>query len=148
MKIEIHSLEDTKRLAEKTADLVRGRRAVICLDGDLGAGKTTFTQSLGKALGVKNVINSPTFNIMKTYRQGDGASFTHIDAYRLEGVHQDLGFEEYFDSGVSVIEWGGYIEEQLPVERILMKIEEGDGENRTFEIQGTGCWKEEVEALA
>lgn len=142
MIVEIHSLEDTKQFAEKMAGMVKGRQALICMDGDLGAGKTTFTQSLGKALGVKNVINSPTFNIMKTYKQGDGLPFTHIDAYRLEGVHQDLGFEDYFDDGVTVIEWSHFMADQLPEDLILIKIEQGDDEERTFEVTGTGKWSE------
>ena len=68
MKIEIHSLQETQEFATKMADLCRNKQLVITLDGDLGAGKTTWTKSFGKALGVKNVINSPTFTILKQYQ--------------------------------------------------------------------------------
>lgn len=138
----IHSLQETADFARELADMVRQHTVTICLDGDLGAGKTTFTQSLGAALGVRGVINSPTFTIMKNYRCQDGTPFTHIDAYRLEGAGQDLGFEEIFDEGVTVVEWSGYIEDQLPADTIRIAITQGTGEERTFEVSGTGAWKE------
>ena len=77
MKIEIHSLQETQEFATKMADLCRNKQLVITLDGDLGAGKTTWTKSFGKALGVKNVINSPTFTILKDYKQ-EGESLSII----------------------------------------------------------------------
>ena len=78
--------------------------SIICLNGDLAAGKTTFTKGIGKALGVKRVINSPTFTLLKIY-EGD-LTLYHIDAYRLAENDADLGFDEYFDlGGVTVIEW-------------------------------------------
>ena len=111
MKIEIHSLQETQEFATKMADLCRNKQLVITLDGDLGAGKTTWTKSFGKALGVKNVINSPTFTILKDYKQEGGVPFHHIDAYRLEGKCQDLGFEDCFDEGITVVEWSEFIED-------------------------------------
>ena len=68
MKIEIHSLQETQEFATKMADLCRNKQLVITLDGDLGAGKTTWTTRFGKALGLKNVINSPPFIILKGYQ--------------------------------------------------------------------------------
>lgn len=106
-EIEVNTLEETKALAQRIADLLP-RPSLITLSGDLGAGKTTFTKSLGKELGVKSTINSPTFTILKSYRMADGAPLHHIDAYRLEGIVQDLGFEECFDEGVCVVEWRLY----------------------------------------
>lgn len=138
----IRSLQETAQFAQELADKVRGCTVTVCLDGDLGAGKTTFTKSLGKALGVKSVINSPTFTIMKNYRTQDGTPFTHIDAYRLEGAGQDLGFEEIFDEGISVVEWSDYIADQLPEDTIRIAITQGTGQERTFEVAGTGQWKE------
>ena len=107
------------------------------MTGDLGAGKTTFTKSLGKALGVKTTINSPTFTILKQYE----GKFTlyHIDAYRLEGITQDLGFEELFEEdGVCIVEWPQYIEYALPKERLEIKITNGEGEHRIFQINAIG----------
>lgn len=138
MRLEIHSLADTKAFAEKMAQLCSGKQIVITLDGDLGAGKTTWTKSFGKALGVKSVINSPTFTILKDHKQGDGLPFHHIDAYRLEGKCQDLGFEDCFDEGITVVEWSEYIEDQLPEDRICMSFEEGMDENRVIMLSYTG----------
>ena len=69
MKIEIRTLQDTARLAQRLAALLKGRHALITLSGDLGAGKTTFTKALGKALGVTETINSPTFTIQTSCRR-------------------------------------------------------------------------------
>lgn len=138
MELKIHSMKETQQLAQKLASLIKNQTIVVCLSGDLGAGKTTFTKALGKALGVKGIINSPTFNIMKAYTQANGEPFYHIDAYRLEGLNQDLGFEECFDEGICVIEWAHFIENQIPSDHIEMQILEGEGENRSIEIQGYG----------
>ena len=138
MKIEIHSLQETQEFATKMADLCRNKQLVITLDGDLGAGKTTWTKSFGKALGVKNVINSPTFTILKDYKQEGGVPFHHIDAYRLEGKCQDLGFEDCFDEGITVVEWSEFIEDQLPQDHIKISFEEGIDENRTVTLEYTG----------
>ena len=87
----------------------------------LGAGKTTLTKGIGRGLGVKRVINSPTFNILKGY-QGRIPLY-HLDVYRLEGVKQELGFEEYFEGdGVCVIEWAQFIEDELPKERLAITM--------------------------
>ena len=115
MKIEIisHSLLDTQKIAFAIAkNLFKG--AVITLDGDLGAGKTTFTQSVALALGVKEKVNSPTFNILKCYFSGSLPLY-HIDAYRLEeGTNKDLGLEEFIEgNGICLIEWPNFISEKI-----------------------------------
>ena len=111
--------------------------AIITLEGDLGAGKTTFTKGIGKGLGVKKIINSPTFTIVKVY-QGD-LPFYHFDAYRLEGENDELGFEEMFeDEGVCVVEWPQYIDNILPVERLAMTISKNEDESRTFVFKAIG----------
>lgn len=138
MKIEIHSLEETKQFARQMASLCQDKQIVITLDGDLGAGKTTWTQSFGKALGVKRVINSPTFTILKSYEQENGQPLHHIDAYRLEGGSQDLGFEDCFDEGICVVEWAQFIEDQIPEDHICISIEEGMDENRVITMEATG----------
>ena len=150
MKIEIRTLQDTARLAQRLAALVKGRHALITLSGDLGAGKTTFTKALGKALGVTETINSPTFTIQKSYRMADGGTLFHIDAYRLEGITQDLGFEECFDEGICVIEWSDFIADELPQERLEIAIAHGEGdEQRFFTLKAIGAQYEEIlEGLA
>jgi tRNA threonylcarbamoyladenosine biosynthesis protein TsaE len=115
------SLEDTDKLAKViTENLFRG--AVISLNGDLGAGKTTFTKSVGKYLGVKEEVSSPTFNILKCYFDGSMPLY-HIDAYRLEdGVNKDIGLEEVIEGdGVCLIEWSCFIEEMV-FERLAIVI--------------------------
>lgn len=136
--IDIHSLEETRKLAEQIAQACQNQTLTICLDGDLGAGKTTWTKAFGKALGVQSTINSPTFTIMKTYKMADGRPLTHIDAYRLEGMHQDLGFEENFEDGITVIEWGSFIAEQIPADHLTISISEGLDEERTLELEACG----------
>ena len=136
-EIQIHTLAETAALAQQLADLLP-RPALITLSGDLGAGKTTFTKALGKALGVKRTINSPTFTILKSYPMGDGTLLHHIDAYRLEGIHQELGIEECFDEGVSVVEWPDFILEALPAQRLEIRIHNEEGEQRRFVIEGHG----------
>lgn len=94
LKIVIKDLEDTKRLAKIVSEGIENR-LILLLNGDLAAGKTTFTKYLAEYLGVKSVVNSPTFNIMKEYKYPSGKLY-HIDAYRLEDSDEDLGFEDIF----------------------------------------------------
>ena len=124
------SLEDTKKLANLISKgLFRG--AVISLDGDLGAGKTTFTKSLAKGLGIEEEVSSPTFNILKCYFKGSLPLY-HIDAYRLEDhVNMDIGLEEVIEGdGVCVIEWGKFIEDMIfePLEIRIRIINENERE--------------------
>ena len=130
MELRTVSAEETMALGEKIAQLLE-KGSIITLEGDLGAGKTTFTKGLGKGLGITRPVNSPTFTIMKVYERGRLPLY-HIDAYRLEGLHQDLGFEEYiYGDGVCVIEWSAFVEDLLPKERLTIKLEyENDGERK------------------
>lgn len=127
------SIEETQRLAERLGERLQPGD-VLTLEGDLGAGKTTFTKGLGKGLGVKRTINSPTFTIMKEY-QGR-IPFYHMDVYRLEESDEDLGFEEYFEGdGVTVVEWAQFIEEFLPEERLDVTIRYLDDSTRVFTFE-------------
>ncbi|GEN57751.1 tRNA (adenosine(37)-N6)-threonylcarbamoyltransferase complex ATPase subunit type 1 TsaE [Halolactibacillus alkaliphilus] len=123
----VYTADETKRLAEKIAKLLR-RNDCLTLSGDLGAGKTTFTKGLGIGLGVKRTINSPTFTIVKVY-QGEKPLY-HIDAYRLEDEEEDIGFDDYFyGDGVTVVEWPQFIQSFLPKERldiVIKKIDDSD----------------------
>ena len=146
MRIEIKSKRESELFGEKLGELCF-EGMCITLNGDLGAGKTTLTKSIGKALGVKKTISSPTFTILKIY-QGNLPLY-HIDAYRLEGLDQDLGFEEMLDGdGVAIVEWGEFIEDILPKERLDITIYAGNDEERTFEINAFGKqYKEIMEKL-
>ena len=148
-QIEIHSLAETNAFGLKLSQFIKPGM-IITLSGDLGAGKTTFTKSLGKGLGVKKTINSPTFTILKIY-QGKMPVY-HIDAYRLEGITQDLGFEEYFeDDGLCIIEWPHFIQDQLPSERLeiaITRLGDEHEEYRMFTLAPYGeKYKQIVEAM-
>ncbi len=115
-----HSAAETKAFAEKLGKILDAGTCIL-LSGDLGAGKTTFTQGLAKGLDISKNVSSPTFTILKVY-QGRLPLY-HIDAYRLEGLHQDLGFEELMeDEGITVIEWPDYMSDQLPSEYLRIDI--------------------------
>lgn len=148
-EIQVHSLQESKELAKRLALCLKDKDALITLSGDLGAGKTTFTKALGAALGVEATINSPTFTILKSYRMADGRPLHHIDAYRLEGVRQELGFEECFEEGVCVIEWPQFLKDCLPASYLAITIKNGMDEERSFQLEGKGkAYAEIVEELA
>jgi tRNA threonylcarbamoyladenosine biosynthesis protein TsaE len=112
--------EQTKDFAMRLAALLK-EGDVIALEGDLGAGKTTFTKGLAEGLGITRNVNSPTFTIIKEY-QGRLPLY-HMDVYRVEDSFEDLGFEEYFEgNGVTVVEWAHLIEAQLPEELLLLQL--------------------------
>ena len=116
---------------------------LITLSGDLGAGKTTFTQGLARGLGIEKKVTSPTFTIMKEYR--GRLPLYHIDAYRLENITQDLGFDEYIESdGVCVIEWADFIEYVLPEELLNIEFTINDDDSRTLKLKAYGERYEEV----
>ena len=135
MRVEIISsnVEFTKSIASVIAGGLFPN-AVITLNGDLGAGKTTFTQGLGQSLGIKGKINSPTFNILKCYFEGK-LPFYHIDAYRLEdNVNADIGLEEVIQGdGICVIEWSKFIE-NIIFEPLNIVIEILEDNSRKFII--------------
>lgn len=130
---------ETQQLAVKIAQL-SSPGLVIALYGDLGAGKTTFTQGYAKELGVNARVKSPTFNIMNTYNGRDFPIY-HFDAYRLEATGaQDQGFEDYVGTdGVTLIEWPEYMAELLPNDRLTLHFFRGDSDDdRMIRIQGLG----------
>lgn len=134
--IKINTLEETNALGLKLGSLI-DEQTLITLTGDLGAGKTTFTKAIGKGLGITKTINSPTFTILKSYY--GRMPLHHIDAYRLEGISQDLGFEEVFeDEACCIVEWPNFIEEMLPEERLEIQILRINDDEREFIFQPIG----------
>jgi tRNA threonylcarbamoyladenosine biosynthesis protein TsaE len=120
-KFSTNSSEETLEIAKRLSEKVK-KSDVVTLEGDLGAGKTTFTKGLAKGLGIKRNVNSPTFTIIKEYKDGRLPLY-HMDVYRLEDADEDLGFDEYFHGdGITVVEWAHLIEDQLPSERLDIKI--------------------------
>lgn len=127
-KATMTSRDQTIALGEKIGKLLQAGD-VLVLDGDLGAGKTTFTKGIGKGLGITDLIKSPTFTIIREYHDGRLPLY-HMDAYRLEnGGAEDLGLEEYFDSdGVSVVEWAEFVEDELPDDFLAIHFKRTDTE--------------------
>lgn len=131
-----YSKEETIDFANKmTPKIPNG--SVICFYGDLGAGKTTFVKGIAEALNIKERVQSPTFNIMKVYFNGD-RPLIHIDAYRLAENNIDIGLDEYigYEKGITVIEWPMYIEKLLPKSFIEINIRFVNENERIFEIKG------------
>ena len=119
---------------------------LLCLEGDLGAGKTTFTKSFGHSMGIPDNINSPTFTIMKVY-EGDLDLF-HMDVYRLNGIGADYDLEEYiYGEGVCVIEWYKNIINSLPEEKLVFEIEIIDKDKRLVKIEGVGRYEEIIKQI-
>jgi tRNA threonylcarbamoyl adenosine modification protein YjeE len=143
-EIIINNLEDTKKLAVNIAALTV-KEDVIALQGDLGAGKTTFARFFINSLSdVEQEILSPTFNLVHPY---ETAKFTiwHFDLYRLESADEveGLGIYDAFDEGVSLIEWPQIIDDIMPPNRLLVNILENNG-TRVAIVEGKGSWKERI----
>ncbi|AMY06684.1 tRNA (adenosine(37)-N6)-threonylcarbamoyltransferase complex ATPase subunit type 1 TsaE [Staphylococcus condimenti] len=146
--IKINTLDQMNHFAEILAKYIEPGDLIL-LDGNLGAGKTTLSQFIGKHLGVKRTINSPTFNIIKSYK-GTKMKFHHMDCYRLEDAEEDLGFEEYFnDHALTVIEWSAFISDFLPKDFLRIMIKAQDETERIISLEANGKrydkLKEEVE---
>ena len=124
MIIETRSAEETYELGvEIGKKAVRGQ--VFTMVGDLGVGKTVFTQGMAKGLEIQEAISSPTFTIVQVYDEGR-LPFYHFDVYRIGDISEmdEIGFEDYvYGEGVSLIEWANLIEEILPEERVEITIE-------------------------
>ena len=129
MQYRSRSLEDTKKIAYA---LAKTKPRVVLLEGDLGAGKTTFTGYFAEALGIAERITSPTFSIVKQYAQP--VSFVHMDLYRIEDEDElvQIGFDEYLEADHVLIEWPEVAAHLLPedVFRLTIRFE---GDERVFE---------------
>jgi len=125
---------------------------VILLGGDLGAGKTTFTQGLGRALGIIEPLTSPTFTLVRSYDAPGGVRLIHADLYRLEHLQEivDLGLAELLDEGaLAVIEWGEFAVPVLMPDYLEVRIDFGAGDDdRTLSVTGVGPrWVARLPAL-
>lgn len=117
---------------------------VVLLKGDLGAGKTTLTGGVAKALNIDEDVISPTFNIMKCYFKGRIPLY-HIDAYRLENQNVELGLEEYIEGdGVSLIEWPQFIESLLPEKTLGITLKNIGGDDREITLEGDSKHFEDI----
>lgn len=145
-KITTHSEFETIELAQNL-EAEKFPNMIICLDGELGSGKTMFTKGIANALGINETLTSPTFTIIKEY-EGELPLF-HMDVYRLDGNTDGIGIEDYFTKGgVVVIEWANTIKDILPEERLDIKIKVVDENKRNLILIPHGQKYEElVEAI-
>lgn len=131
-KITTHNERETIELAQNI-ESEKFPNMIICLEGELGSGKTLFTKGIATALGIKENVTSPTFTIIKEYESGEMPLY-HMDVYRLDGNVEGLGLEEYFNkNGIVVIEWADTIKHILPKERLDIKFKIA-GENKRILI--------------
>ena len=122
-KKTINQIDETKKLAERFATLLKNGD-VVSLSGDLGAGKTTFTQFLGKALGIDEDMTSPTFNLVHCYKYDEG-NFYHVDLYRLdfEEEIESLDMDSFlYPDGITIIEWAEKASSYMPPNLIRCEI--------------------------
>ena len=141
-KITSHNELETLELAQNF-ESEKFPNMVICLNGELGSGKTMFVKGIANALGINETITSPTFTIVKEY---DGElPLYHFDVYRLDGNTEGVGIEDYFaKNGVVVIEWADTIKNILPEERLDIKFKVTGENKRTLVITPYGTKYEEL----
>jgi len=144
LSFEIENAEKMVQLGESLGRLLR-EGSIVCLIGELGAGKTTLARGIARGLGIKDYVTSPTFTIIKEY--GGTISLYHIDVYRLEDPEEVLylGLEEYlFGSGVAVIEWADRIQDYLPDSYLEVRVRREKGEKRRVLVSAKGKGYEDI----
>lgn len=136
-KLTMKSEMDTIQLAQNF-ESEKFENMIICLNGDLGSGKTMFTKGIANALGITEVVTSPTFTIIKEYESGEMPLY-HMDVYRLDGATEGVGIEDYYKkNGIVVIEWANTIKDILPKERLEIKFSVVDENKRVLIIKPFG----------
>lgn len=142
-KITTHNEKETLELAQNF-ESEKFPNMIICLNGELGSGKTMFTKGIANGLGIEEVITSPTFTIIKEYLDGEMPLY-HMDVYRLDGDTSEVGIEDYFTKGgIVVIEWANTIKDVLPEERLDIKFKISGENSRTLIITPHGQKYEEL----
>lgn len=136
-KVTTRNEEETMELAQNI-ESEKFTNMVICLEGDLGSGKTVFTKGFAYALGIEESITSPTFTLIKEYDHGELPLY-HMDFYRLDKSPEEIGLEEYFTKdGIVIIEWADVVSNYLPEERLDIRIVSKDEDVRIFVITPHG----------
>lgn len=136
-KYTSRSERDTLELAENL-ESEKFPNMVLCLEGELGSGKTVFVKGFANALGIEDNVTSPTFNLIKEYPNGELPLY-HMDVYRLEGTSENIGFADYFNKGgVTIIEWADLIQNYLPEERLDIKFKVIDENTRVLVFEPHG----------
>ena len=142
LEIVTHSARETSAVGVRLGSLLAAGDTV-CLEGDLGSGKTCLTQGIGRGMGVTDVITSPTFVLVNEYSSSQwGARLYHVDLYRIE--RQDdlvtLGLEDYiYGNGITVIEWAERARDEMPRERLWIRLTYLDPTSRRLHLESTGA---------
>lgn len=135
MQLTINTLEELPKVAQALLNYAIDQKFFI-FEGEMAAGKTTFIKAFCEALGVTDVVSSPTFSIVNEYESSHGSVY-HFDFYRLKNLQEayDIGYEEYFYSGsYCLVEWPSKVEALLPEEFIKVQITVTDSEQRLFDF--------------
>lgn len=135
--IRIETLQDYGTAAQEFIAQMDDRK-IFAFYGKMGAGKTTFIKHLCEAMGVKDIVNSPTFAIVNEYADGNGNPVYHFDMYRIKSIAElyNMGYEDYFYSeAVCFIEWPELAEELLPEDTVKVTIEEAEDGTRTITME-------------
>ncbi len=135
-KLHIGTLNELERVARKLAGLLEDH-AIVSFSGELGAGKTTLIQALCRAMGVSDLVSSPTFALVNEYFSGNGDTIYHFDLYRIEDPSElfDLGYEDYFFSGSRCfIEWPEKAPDLIPRDAAEVKIEVKEDGSRLLKV--------------
>ncbi len=150
--LDVHTLDFLSRSSEQTRRL--GMRLgsalqsgdVICLQGDLGAGKTTFVQGIALGWGSQDAVSSPTFIIVNLYRRGDDARLFHMDAYRLDSTPEaeELDLDSMLTQGPLIIEWPERVQGLIPDEHLWIELSHVTEEERGMKFQANGKRYEEL----
>ncbi len=136
-KVTSRSVEDTMELAENI-ESEKFPGMVICLEGELGSGKTVFVKGFAKSLGIEETITSPTFSLIKEYNSGE-MPLIHMDVYRIEKADESIGFTDYFNKeNICMIEWAEMIEDRLPKERLELEFRVIDENTRVIVLKPFG----------
>ncbi len=145
MEFFSRSAEQTRRVGMRLGALMQPGD-LICLSGDLGAGKTTFVQGLAKGWGSLDAVSSPTFVLANLYRRPDGCNLNHLDAYRLQSAleAEDLDLDAMLAGGALVVEWPERIDSALPAERLNIQLRWMADEQRGMTVSGRGARYEQL----
>lgn len=146
--ITILTAEDMEAFGARVARLLRAGD-VLCLTGELGAGKTTFSRGLGRELAVRGTVTSPTFVVARTHPRAEGVPFVHVDAYRLGTASELADLDIDWDGSISVVEWGremmdAVVDEWLEI--VIERSHSADDETRTVTLNAAGPRGDELAA--
>ncbi len=145
LEMKSMSPQQTRDLGARLGRILRAGD-VICLQGDLGAGKTTFVQGMAQGWGSQDSVSSPTFVIVNVYRRTDGAQLFHLDTYRLESVPEaeELDLETMLAQGALIVEWPERLGNLVPVERLWINFDHIDESERTLRFNSRGARADEL----